>query len=247
MRLEANAVMDYLSLHAVPLLAYPHDDPPIDGWLTGGTGVLVQTPLNRLLITANHVVKEIEALRRQADIDTFLGGRNVAPTEISRWRVLDRNERLDICVIQVPDAFNCAAINKSFCVADFNIASRAEVDDEALIIGFPRDFRTAAGSEIHARMLQVIDFVTSVSTAQFLIADSENERKIVENSSGLEVPRHMGGASGAPVFRVTLSKPNQLIGILTEGADGLHGAYFCTHIEFLRNDGLIDMLKLPIC
>ena len=247
MRPEARAVMEELSLHAVPLLAYPHDNPAIDGWLTGGTGVLVQTPLDRVLITANHVVTEIEALRCQAEIDTFLGGRDAAPTEISGWRVLDRNERLDICVIQVPDTFDCAAINKSFYIADFNLASRAEVDDEALIIGFPREHRTAAGSVIHARMLQIIDFVKSVSLRQFVIADPENEREIVENGSGFEVPVHLGGASGAPVFRVSLNKPNELIGIFTGGADGLHGAYFCTHIEFLSNDGRIDLLKLPIC
>ena len=182
MRPEAKVLMESMSRHAVPLLAYPHDNPEINGWLTGGTGVLVQTPLTRVLVTANHVVNEFESLRRTAQIDTFLGGKNAAPVDITGWEVLDRHERLDICIIRVPDAFDSATINKSFYIADFSRASRSEIDDEVLIIGFPGAHRTATGSVIHARMVQIIDFVKSVSELQFVVADPENGREIVENA-----------------------------------------------------------------
>ena len=245
MRPEARVLMEAMSGHAVPLLVYPHDNPEIDGWLTGGTGVLVQTPLTRVLITANHVVKEFDSLRRTTQVDMLLGGKNATPLDITGWEVLDRHERLDICIIRVPNAFDSATINKSFYVTDFNLASRAEVDDEVLIIGFPGAHRTATGSVIHARMVQIVDFVKSVSEHQFVVADPENEREIIENGSGFEMPTHLGGASGAPVFRVSLNKSNELVGIFTGGHDGLHGAYFCAHADFLSNDGKIDVLKLP--
>jgi hypothetical protein len=245
MRPEAKALIDAMSLHAVPLLVYPRDEPKTDGWLTGGTGVLIQTPITRFIVTANHVVVEMEALRTLHPTVVLLGGTRAPPLDISDWKVVDRNKDIDICIIEVPDSFEPRDINKSFYSADFTTSRVAAEDDEALILGFPRAHRTASGSVINARMLPIIDFVTSVSETRFVVADPESEREVLENPSGLDVPEHMGGASGAPVFRLSLDGPCELIGIFTGGSDGLHGAYFCTHVRFLANNGRVDLLQLP--
>lgn len=245
LRPEAKALIEAMSRHAVPLLLYPREEAEIDGWLTGGTGVLVQTPISRFIVTANHVIAEIEALRVGRPTVTLLGGTNAPPLDISDWNVVDRNARLDICIIQVPDSFEPRDIGKSFYSADFTASPTAAREDEALIIGFPRAHRMASGSVINTRVMPIIDFVKSVSETRFVVADPENEREILENPSGLDVPEHMGGASGAPVFKFRLDNPNELIGIFTGGSDGLHGAYLCTHVRFLANDGTIDLLQLP--
>lgn len=242
---EARALIEALSQHAVPLLLYPRESSEIAGWLTGGTGVLIQTPISRFIITANHVFAQMEKLRAERSTITLLGGTNAPPLDISHWNVIDRNERLDICIIQVPGSFEPRDIGKYFYTADFTTSSTAAREDEALIIGFPCEHRTTSVSIINTRMLPIIDFVKSVSETRFVVADPENEREILENPSGLDVPKHMGGASGAPVFKLSLNSPSELIGIFTEGSDGLHGVYLCTHVRFLTNEGRIDLLQLP--
>lgn len=247
MRPEAKATIEAMSRHAVPLLVFPRDNAGADGWLTGGTGVLVQTPSNRFILTADHFVAATEALRVERAIVTLLAGVHAPPLDISEWKIVDRNKRLDICIIQMPDTFDPCEINKSFYSADFTANHPTIEGDEALIIGFPQEHRSAAGSTINTRMLPIIDFVQSVSELHFVVADPDNQRQILVNPSGLCVPEHMGGASGAPVFKFHLANPCELIGIFTGGGDGLHGAYFCTHVRFLTNDGTIDLLQLPQC
>ena len=247
MRPEARIVIEAMSQHAVPLLLYPRDAPDIGSWLTGGTGVLVQTPINRFVITADHVACEIEKLRKEQQSVTLLGGTGAAPVDISDWQIIDRSKVLDICIIQVPDGFDPSEINKSFCLVDLAKIGRAKESDEALIIGFPLAHRTAAGSVLNTRMLPIIDFVRSVSEMRFVIADPDDERQILLNPSDLDFPQHIGGASGAPVFRFQLDYPCELFGIFTDGYDGIHGAYLCTHANFVTNAGLIDVLRLPLC
>jgi Trypsin-like peptidase domain len=242
---QARKLIETVSRYATPLILYPHNESAIDDWLTGGTGVLVQTPLNRFVITADHVVAKIEEIREQRPAVTLLCGTHAPPFDISDWQLIDRSKSLDICVIQVPSSFNPHEINKTFCKVDFSTVRPAEKEEEALIIGFPWAHRNATGLSINTRMLPIFDFVTSVSEARFVIADPERERQVLENTSGLDVPEHMGGASGAPVFRVNFDTFSELIGIFTDGGDGLHGVYFCTHVRFLSNDGKLNPRLLP--
>jgi hypothetical protein len=245
LRPEARTRIEAMSRHAVPLLVFPRAKPAIDGWLTGGTGILVRTPLNTLLITADHVLREIEALRQKLDVVVLLGGTSAPPIDVSDWPIVDRNARIDICIMQTPPGFDPTEINKSFYDAEFDRSPIARKGDEALIIGFPREHRAASGSVINTRMLPVIDFVRSVSEERFIVVDEKNERKVLLNPSGLNIPEHMGGASGAPVFRFAPGEQNALIGIFTDGGDGLHGVYLCTHAKFITNAGVIDSLQLP--
>jgi len=250
MRSEHQTWIETLSRHATPLLVYPREDSAIDGCLTGGTGVLVQTPVNRLLITANHVANEIERIRDEhiihgQHIVTLLCGTNASPHEISGWQIVDRDKRLDVCIFQVPETFDPDEINKSFYLTDFAVTRPAVEDDEVLIIGFPKEHRAGTGSVINARMLPIVDFVKSVSETRFVVADPDNQRQIVANPVGLDFPDHMGGASGAPAFRLSPAGTCELIGIFIEGSDGLNGAYFCTHIRFFTNRGTIDSLLMP--
>ena len=245
MRPEFIAFLEAVSRHATPLLVYPRHKAEIDGWLTGGTEVLVETPINRFAITADHVICEIENLAKQKDIVTLAGGTHTSPIDISDWKVIDRDKRLDICILQVPEAFAAESANLAFLSIDFTAESCVMENDKILIIGFPQEHRNASGIVINARMLPIVDFVRSVSELRFVVADPDNEREVLINPSGLATPMHMGGASGAPAFRITSDHKYELIGIFTGGLDGINGAYLCTHIKFLTNTGQIDSLQLP--
>ena len=242
---ETTAFIESVSRHATAMLVYPAEGPDTSAWLTGGTGVLVQTPITRFIVTADHVIVEIERLRRLREIVVLIGGVHAPPFDVSDWPVIDRDSRIDICILQVPDAFQEGQTNLAFYATDFEEVSFVQEGDEALIIGFPQAHRIASPHAINARMLPINDFVRSVSETRFVVADPNNERKILRNPSDLAIPEHMGGASGAPVFKVMEDKKYELIGIFTHGNDGLHGAHICTHIRFLKNSGKIDSLKLP--
>lgn len=125
-------------------------------------------------------------------------------------------------------------------------APRASIGDQALILGFPQLHRGVSGeNRINTRVLPIVDHVTDVADRRFTIADEKNGREILINPHSLSFPDHVGGMSGAPVFRISEASSAILIGISSEAGDGLHGAYFCSHAKYLLPDGTLDVKGLP--
>lgn len=226
------------------LLAYPWDAPPINGWLTGGSILFACSASSRFLVTADHVIREIDELRGSQRIAFLLGGVCAPPEEISNWKVIDRNSSLDVCTIKIPDTFSPSQINKRLLPLDWWPLPLAQVGDRAIIVGYPAEHRAGHGSTVNARCLPIGDFVTDVGPRRFTIADEMQAREVVINPESLSFPNHLGGMSGSPVFRIHDQGDADFLGVFSEGGDGLRGAYFCSH-AFLLPDGRIDYSRLP--
>jgi hypothetical protein len=231
--------------YVAPVLVYPRVGPGIDGWITGGTVLLARTETNRFLITADHVVVKIDELRKRSDVIVLLGGIDAPPIDITLWPTLTQDNFTDVCTIQVPRDFEAGELNKDFFELDVVLSTRAAVGDQALILGFPAAHRCASGNKINARVLPILDYVTDVGARRFTIADENDQREILINPDNLSFPDHLGGMSGSPVFRIAEASSPTLMGIFSEGGDGLRGAYFCSHANFLLPDGNLDANALP--
>jgi len=215
-------------------------------WISGGSAIFVYTEESKFLVTAEHIVRKINLLKETQDIVVLLGGASTASIDITNWNVLARNDFLDICTIQVPPEFNSDELNKRFfSVTDWPLA-QAEIGDMILIMGYPKAYRVGHEQTINARILPVLDDVTDVSLRRFTIADENEEREILINPGELDFPDHLGGMSGAPVFKVSEETEPALSGIFTEGSDGLRGTYLCTHAHFLLPNGQLDLPRIPL-
>jgi hypothetical protein len=228
-----------------PLLVCPLVDPGVEGWITGGSVILVRTEQNRFLITADHFVHEMEIIRGQRDIVVLLGGASTAPIDISNWPILARDDHVDICTFQVPHEFEAEELNKAFFVIDRWPPTQAEQGDQVLIMGYPAAHRHGFERTINARILPLGDFVTHVGPRRFTIADENEQREILINPDKLAFPPHLGGMSGSPVFRVSSSTFPEFVGVLVEGGDGFRGACFCSHAYFLLPSGKLDITRIP--
>lgn len=242
---EFRRQIESLLPYVAPVLVYPRIDPGFDGWITGGTAVIVRTETNSFLITADHVVTKIDELRERSDIVVLLGGVNAGLIDITLWPTLARDSLTDICTIHVPQDFEAGELNKDFFELDLALPTKAAVGDLALILGFPAGHRCVSGNKINARVLPIGDYVTDVGVRRFTIADENARREILINPDNLSFPDHLGGMSGSPVFRIAESTSPALMGIFSEGGDGLRGAYFCSHVHFLLPDGNFDIRALP--
>ena len=114
-----------------------------------------------------------------------------------------------------------------------------------IIVGYPAAHRAASGVTINTRCLPIQDFVTDVGPRRFTVADEQQTREVAINPDGLSFPEHVGGMSGSPVFKIQDSEKPMLLGVFSEGSDGLRGTYFCSHTHFLTPDGHIDHSRLP--
>lgn len=227
-----------------PVLVYPRTNPGIENWITGGTALRAHTGQSRFLITADHFVHAINNLRVKREVVVLLGT-NSALIEISDWPIIAHDDFVDICTIQVPSDSEAGDLNKSFFDLDKWPPSLAEKGDQALILGFPAAHRHGREKMINTRVLPIFDFVTDVGSRRFTIADENEHREILVNPDNLDVPTHLGGMSGSPVFKVRDNAYPELLGVLSEGSDGLRGAYFCSHAQFLLPDGKLDFTRIP--
>ena len=228
-----------------PVLVYPLAEPGVENWITGGTALLASTKQNRFLITADHFVHEIDTLRTRGEIVVLLGGTSSAPIDISHWPILARDDFVDICTIQVPPEFEAGELNKSFFALNRWPPTLAKKGDQAIILGFPAAHRRGHEKTINTRVLPVSDFVTDVGPRRFTIADENDEREILINPDNLAFPTHLGGMSGSPVFRTADNTCPEFLGVFLEGSDGLRGAYFCSHAQFLLSNGQLDLSRIP--
>jgi hypothetical protein len=243
--MEFRRKIESLLPYVAPVLVHPRISRGFEGWITGGTTLLVRTETNRFLITADHFVTKIDELREESDIVVLLGGTDAPPIDITLWTTIARDSFTDICTIQMPHDFEAAGINKYIFELDLTQSTRAAVGDQALILGFPMSHRHTSGNKINTRVLPIMDYVTDVGARRFTIADENNQREILINPDNLSFPDHLGGMSGSPVFRIAESDSPALMGMFCESGKGLRGPYFCSHVNFLLSDGSFDINAVP--
>jgi hypothetical protein len=218
-----------------PVLVYPLEDSGVENWIpAGGSAILVSTDQNRFLITADHIVCKIDALRTQREIVVLLGGTSTAPIDISNWPTLAHDDFVDICTIQVPPEFEAEELRKTFFVLDRWPPTQAEKGDQVIIMGYPAAHRQGYERTINTRILPICT-----------IADENEGRTTPINPDSLAFPTHLGGMSGSPVFKVSDKTIPDFVGIFSEGSDGFRGAYFCSHAHFLLPSGHLDFTRIP--
>ncbi|MHB1586803.1 MAG: hypothetical protein ACYCRH_03520 [Acidiferrobacteraceae bacterium] len=236
---------EVLSPFIAPILVYEGDEQHANNWLTGGTVFFALTTENRFLVTADHVMRAIDALRQQHPIRMMLCGHACAPVNIAEWSVIARDSGVDICTLQVPGTFNPEMLNKRF----FELANwphpQAQVLDKAFIIGYPAEHRSGSSNDVQSRITPICDFVSDVGPRCFTMADQSEEREVLLNPENLSVPEHFGGMSGSPVLRMIENSRPELIGILSEGGGGLGAPFFCAHANFILSNGSLDIRRMP--
>lgn len=214
------------------------------GCITGGTAFFVGSGQQRFLITAEHVVREVDKLKNERDVVVLLGGVNSPPVEISNWPTISRDDFVDICTMQVPNAFISDGLNKSFFPFPQEFA-QVKKGDNVLVLGYPAAHRHCTDDTVNTRCLPHLVSIADVGPRHFTLADENNKRKILINPDNLEYPEHLGGMSGSPVFRVKADSEPHFVGIFIEGGNGLHGVCFCSHAYFLLPTGKLDYGRIP--
>lgn len=230
-----------------PILFYADLTDP-QKWLSGGTGFFINTPSNSFLVTANHVIAERDLLLENGKVITYIGGDGCELVDISDWKILDRNMEVDICTIQIPNSFEPSSIGKAFCCPSTWPVERAKIDEESLILGYPAQHRGASKNEVMGRIAAISDFITSVSTLKFLLADEKDERGLKILEEGLTEPDHFGGMSGSPIFVHRDDGCLVLVGIFIEGGgivSGMRSPLFGAHIGFIDATGSIKTELIP--
>ena len=227
------------------VLVYPSTATHIGEYVTGGSVLLACSATHRFLVTAEHVIRKIDALRGKSKIVVLLGGAGAAPINITDWPVIDRSQLVDICTIGIPETFSPSEINKQFFQVKNWPPRLAEVEDRVIIVGYPAAHRASHGKTLNTRYLPIQDFVTDVGPRRFTVADEFGTREIAINPEKLEFPDHVGGMSGSPAFRVNEIDAPEMLGVFSEGSDGLRGTYFCAHANFLNADGKLAQSRLP--
>ena len=232
------------SRHIAAILVYERGESNAANWMTGGTCTLVSSPDARFLLTADHVMREIEALQNDRKVVVFLGGTG-NPVDITDWTCIDRNALVDLHTIEVPKQFDASIIQKQFFIINEWPLQRANVGDSAFVIGYPAAHRQGAPSSVGLRITPIADFVTDVGPRKFTMADETDEREVILDPQNLGIPNHFGGMSGSPAFRGVEGGGADLIGVFSGGGDGLRGAYFLSHSDFVLSDGRFDQLTIP--
>ena len=216
----------------------------MEGCITGGTAFFIGSGQQRFLVTAEHVIREIKKLRGERDIVVLLCGVNSPPTEISSWPIHSYDEFVDICTIRVPDEFDLNNIEKKFFPFPDEFVE-VEKGDNVLMLGYPAAHRHCASDTVNTRCLPHLVSVTNIGPRYFTLADEYNKREISINPELLEYPKHLGGMSGSPVFRVKRNSEPQFVGVFFGGGDGIHGVCFCSHAYFLLSNGYLDYGRIP--
>lgn len=236
---------EHLAKFIVPILAYPTEERNPARWLTGGTCLMVSSPDARFLVTAEHVIAEIDALRGVRPIALLLCIPGRDPLDISRWEILDRDNFVDICTIEIPPEFDVSTSEKRILEIPEWPRPRAQTGDLVHVVGYPAAHRRGTDSSIRFRITPLNDYVSDVGPRKFTVADENAEREVLFNPENLLIPEHFGGMSGAPAFRLRSSERPEFIGIYSTGGDGLRGAWFLSHADFILSNGKLDQLAIP--
>jgi len=197
------------------------------------------------LVTADHVIKEIERLQGERSIILLTGGDKHKMRPLLVRNPIDRDDFTDICTLQISDEFDPAQIGKQFLELPIFPARRVVAGEAALILGYPAEHREGGENRLNCRWLPVHDLITQSGPRRFTFADEKQERQIIRNPENLRFPKHLGGMSGSPVFRSENGSLTDFIGIFVAGQEGINGMLSASHADFVRPDGSFDFSKIP--
>jgi len=215
-----------------------------------GTYALIDTGEKRLLVTCCHVWDEYEK-HHDDNSETVLavslgdGDSNIAfKNPKSHLVSIDRD--LDLVVLEFEPKGIPVSHNKSwFRVSNWPIP-RIEKGSHIVTLGFPGDWRRAAGVKCVCRRVAIPFCVTDVSKYSIAaFSDGTNDQVLNDMKDSL------GGISGSPAYRLNEKRELCLVGFAKSGpekadapnrkyqssADSPLPAVFFTHASFMQPDG----------
>jgi hypothetical protein len=217
----------------VPIIHFPKDAKNANEWVSGGTGLLLDTGNKKLLVTADHVM---ESFLGEDGFFTLIGGAGTKPIDISKWKFLDSCKKRDICTVEVPDSFSPDFIGKRYCKPRRWPCDAVQKGEEAFFLGFPRAHRSGTPDEISCGIVLIAEFVASVGGPKFILVNEDSPRVPSLHNGFTEYPEHFGGMSGAPVFVHRDEGWLEPVGVFVEG-DGKDSPFFCSYIDCVNADG----------
>jgi len=121
---------------------------------------------------------------------------------------------------------------------------RCCVGDNAFFVAYPGLHRETKGNELIISPMPFCDSISSVSDCHFALADLGLERIEVPYNANRKMYGSTRGVSGELVF-TERDKQVVPVGIIYEGGENKHATSFVSHLDFVREDGRIDHLRIP--
>ena len=216
--------------------------------LQHGTGSLIETGQNKLLITNHHVYEEFVKSREKNPFGRFvMSGAGGKPfVDISAAPCIASNEIVDLAVLAVPPSI-VEQQGKAFYRAAEWPPRRPEAGMKVVIIGYPGEGRCVLSSDsLGISPLVVGRTVTSVSDRQFVMAD-ETQDSYSHTPDGRPPLTSFGGISGGAAFS-RLGRGDRIghyyiCGFAKE--EGFNKTIFVAHADAINADGSIRVDGLP--
>lgn len=239
------AIGEQLGRCAVPILFINNQGPPsIEKILKNATGVLIDTGEKEILVTCQHVLSAFEEeCRTNRNLRLGLGCDGLKIT-LFNPRVIDEDADYDIAVLELNIKHTLK--NKVIYKAAYWPPLLPSVKDAALFLGYPGSYRYVPGSKrnIFFGKACFLDFVSSVSERNIILADEKNVREIKKHGDSCPDIGALGGMSGSPVF-IKRNNKHELIGIVRGAGDGPHATILATPLYYIKPDGTLDFSNRP--
>lgn len=210
--------------------------------VASGTFSFVETPKERVLVTAYHVWRRYKELKAEHSDAVFCVGLLDGIFELANHIYLDGDEStLDLAVFRSPPG--AAYFRKRFFKIPQWPIPRVLKGESVDVIGYAGADRETKGSAIDLGYTHFGFGVSSVADRHFVLGPDLGPRMFV-----LKNPQHgekfgLGGMSGGPVF-CARDGIYHLVGFVRAG-DTSDSFIFISHAAFLREDGTLDHLSIP--
>jgi hypothetical protein len=179
-----------------------------------------------------------------------LAGQGLAqPVDISDAVLVSESRELDLCVLTYPPE-RIEGIGKEFCDPQVWPPPRTEDGDDVSMTGYPGMRRTAE-TMLHPQLGEFVPVLRHESVILYLHTEAVSSRqgRLRFTSVGPEVMPlserpidtfRWGGMSGSLVYRLDRAVKRFVpCGILHAAGEGLDATFYCTHLDFIRGDGMI--------
>lgn len=242
---EKDQINEQLSYCAVPILFINSEGPPsIEKILKNATGVLIDTGEKEILVTCQHVWSAFQKeFTRNQNLRLGVGCDGLKIT-LFNPHIIDQDTDYDIAVFELnfKHALKSKVIYKAACWPPL----LPSVKDPALFLGYPGSYRYVPGQKgnIFFGKACFIDFVSSVSERNIILADGRNVREIRKHGDNCPDLGELGGMSGGPVF-IKRNNKHELIGIIRGADNGPHATIFASPLYYIKPDGTLDFIHRP--
>jgi hypothetical protein len=162
--------------------------------------------------------------------------------------LIDKDDHhLDVAVLSLPEPCERIEwIGKRYFPTTSWPPEPPKVGDEVGLVGFPGIYREPSTRGLEVRHLTVVDFASSVSDRQVVLADENLQRVCVKHDPNLPDFGSLGGISGAAAYVCTPDRSKfHLAGFVYEAGEGVEATIFIGRASFIRANGSLDRLLMP--